>query len=39
MARYDFESQEPGMLTMTQFGDSNCSLCKGGLTVSLVRTN
>jgi hypothetical protein len=37
MARYDFESGMPGTLTMTQFGDSNCSMCKGGLTVSLTQ--
>jgi hypothetical protein len=37
MARYDFENALPGMLTMSQLGDSNCSMCKGGLTASLIR--
>ncbi|MEA2697687.1 MAG: hypothetical protein QOI66_1958 [Myxococcales bacterium] len=39
MARYDFESGLPGTLTMTQLGDSNCSMCKGGLTVSLIQAS
>ena len=39
MAQYDFENALPGMLTVTQFGDSNCLQCKGGLTLTLAPPN
>ena len=34
-ARYDFESGRPGTLTAHQTGDDNCSMCKGGLLLTL----
>ncbi len=35
-ARYDFESGAPGTVTATQTGDTNCSMCKGDLTLALT---
>jgi hypothetical protein len=35
-AQYDFENALPGTLTVTQVGDTNCSLCKGGLALTLT---
>jgi hypothetical protein len=39
MVNYDFETAQPGSLSVSEYGSDSCTACKGFMNLSLTRTN